>query len=95
MKEKKMKITEHATVRSQQRGIPPIVLDLLLKFGCHEYDHGGAEIVYFDRRSKKSVETYTGGLISKLSDHLDSYAILDGETVVTIGTRYKRIRRDQ
>lgn len=87
-----MKITEHAAIRSQQRGIPPIVLDLLLQFGCHEYDHVGAEIVYFDRRSKKSVESYTGGLISKLSDHLNSYAVLDGGTVITVGTRFKRIR---
>jgi hypothetical protein len=90
-----MKLTEHAAVRSQQRGIPRIVLDLLLQFGCHEYDHAGAEIIYFDRRSKKSVMSYTGGLISRLSDHLDSYAVLVGGTVVTVGTRYKRIRCHQ
>lgn len=49
-----MKTSNHATVRCQQRGIPPIVIDLLLEFGRREHDHAGAEILYFDRCSKKN-----------------------------------------
>ena len=48
--------TAHANVRSQQRGIPPIVVDLLFQFGHRQHDHAGAEIVYFDRRSRKRLE---------------------------------------
>lgn len=62
-----MKWTEHAAVQIQQRGIPPLVVDLLLQFGRREHDHRGAEIVYFDRNSRSRIEKYTGGLIGKLS----------------------------
>ena len=86
-----MKATVHANVRSQQRGIPPIVVDLLFRFGRREHDHAGAEVVYFDRRSRKHIESYAGGLISKLSEHLDSYAVLADGEIVTVGIRYKRI----
>lgn len=89
-----MKPTAHATVRCQQRGIPPLVVDLLLKFGHREHDHRGAEIVYFDRRSKKRIESYAGGLISKLSEHLDSYAVVADGEVITVGTRFKRINHN-
>lgn len=89
-----MKATAHATVRCQQRGIPPIVVDLLLQFGCHEHDHAGAEIVYFDRRSRKRIESYAGGLISKLSEHLDSYAVVADGKIITVGTRFKRINHN-
>jgi len=89
-----MKVTTHASTRCQQRGIPPIMLDLLLQFGCREHDHAGAEIVYFDRRSKRRIESYAGGLISKLSEHLDSYAVVSDGEIVTVGTRYKRINHN-
>ena len=71
-----MNATAHASIRSQQRGIPPLVVDLLLQFGCREHDHTGAEIVYFDRRSKK---------------RLESYAVLADGEIVTVGARFKRI----
>lgn len=86
-----MNATAHATIRSQQRGIPPMVVDLLFEFGCREHDHAGAEILYFDRRSKKRLETYAGCLINKLSEHLDSYAVVADGKLITVGTRYKRI----
>lgn len=89
-----MKATTHASVRSQQRGIPPLVVDLLLQFGCREYDHAGAEVVYFDRRSKKRIESYVGGLIGKLSEHLDSYAVVADGKIITVGTRLKRINHN-
>ncbi len=86
--------TAHANVRSQQRGIPPIVVDLLFQFGHRQHDHAGAEIVYFDRRSRKRLESYAGGLISKLSEHLDSYAVVADGKIVTVGTRFKRINHN-
>lgn len=86
-----MNVTAHASIRSQQRGIPPLVVDLLLQFGCREHDHSGTEIVYFDRRSKKRIEGYAGGLIGKLSEYLDSYAVLADGKIVTVGARFKRV----
>lgn len=89
-----MKATNHASVRCQQRGIPPLVIDLLFKFGCHEHDHSGAEIFYFDQRSRKRIERYVGGIIGKLSEHLDSYAVVASGEIVTVGARFKRINHN-
>lgn len=89
-----MTATAHAHIRSQQRGIPPLVVDLLLQFGRREHDHRGAEIVYFDRHSRKRIESYAGGLISKLSEHLDSYAVVANGEIITVGSRLKRINRN-
>ncbi len=86
-----MNANTHAAIRSQQRGIPPIVVDLLLEFGQREHDHHGAEILFFDRRSKKQIEAYTGGLFSKINEHLDSYAVVADGKIITVGTRFKRI----
>lgn len=86
-----MNATKHAAVRCQQRGVSRFVIDLLMRFGQREHDHKGAEIVFFDRRAKKAVETYTGGSIGKLSEQMDSYAVVSGGCVITVGTRYKKI----
>lgn len=86
-----MKATIHAAVRCQQRGVSPFVIDMLLRFGRREHDHQGAEIVFFDRRAKKEVESYTGGSIGKLSEQMDSYAVVSDGCVITVGTRYKKI----
>lgn len=88
-----MKFTDHAATRSQQRGIPPLMVDLLLKFGYREHDHTGAEVCFFDRRSKKRLESYVGSLAGKLSEHLDSYIVVAGDSVITVGHRYKKIKK--
>ena len=88
-----MKATNHAIARCQQRGISPLVVDLLLRFGRREHDHAGAEVVFFDRRAKKDVESYTGGSIGKLSEQMDSYAVVSEGCVITVGVRYKKISR--
>jgi hypothetical protein len=73
--------------------MPSIVVDMMLKFGRREHDHAGAEIVYFDGSARKKIEKYTGSLIGKFSEHLDRYiAVADG-MIITVGTRYKRIKR--
>lgn len=86
-----MKQTAHASTRCKQRGIPPLVVDLLLQFGRREHDHRGAEIVFFDHRSKRRIEGYAGGLISKLSEHLNTFAVISDGEIITVGNRFKRI----
>lgn len=86
-----MMTTHHADVRARQRGIPPLILDLLLEFGSREHDARGAEIVFFDRHAKKYIEKHTGGLFSKLNEHLDAYAVLSGGKIITVGPHLKRI----
>jgi hypothetical protein len=88
-----MKASNHATTRCQQRGVPLFVVDLLLRFGRREHDQKGADIVFFDRRAKKEVESYTGGSIGRLSEQMDSYAVVSDGCVITGGVRYKKINR--
>lgn len=88
-----MSFTKHAQVRSQQRGIPELVVDLLLRFGRREHDHAGAEIVFFDRTSRKRLEAYVGGLIGKFNEHMDCYAVMADGQVITVGVRQKKFHR--
>ncbi|MFA5914683.1 MAG: hypothetical protein WC830_14110 [Burkholderiales bacterium] len=88
-----MEHTQHSQIRAQQRGIPPLIIDLLIQFGVREPAGDGTEAIYFDKRAKKQLQAYSGGLMGKLSDALDVYAIVIGDKVVTIGPRYKRINR--
>lgn len=87
-----MKLTQHANVRAKQRGISPLVVDLLVRFGARQKSGDGTEICYFNRYARKALSAYVGGAIGKLSEDLDAYAIINGDQVVTVGPRYKRIQ---
>lgn len=89
-----MELKHHAKVRSQQRGIPPIVVDLLIRFGHREKAGDGLSKVFMDRPARKKVGAYAGPLASMLSEHLDAYLIvMPDNTVITIGHRQERIKR--
>jgi hypothetical protein len=84
--------SKHARIRAQQRGIPPLVVDLLLDFGATKHDHRGAEIHYFDRKSKKRLAANCGGqVVGHLGHLLDAYLVVSDAMIVTVGHRQKRI----
>lgn len=89
------RITDHARVRLQQRGIPTQVLNCLLAYGRKIYDHRGAEIVFFDHQARNKVRKTIGEEeFKKLASRLNTYAVLaDDGAVITIGYRNKRITR--
>ena len=39
------RLTRHAAIRSQQRGIPSAAIEALLDYGTEHHDHHGAVIV--------------------------------------------------
>lgn len=87
-------MTHHANIRSQQRGIPPMLVDLLIRFGATEHAPGGAEKIYFDKAARKQIKSYAGPLAALLEEHLDIYAVVAREgDVITIGHRTERIKR--
>ncbi len=86
-----MNMTQHAQVRSQQRGLPPLALELLERFGNREHAHDGSEILYFDKHARKQLASYAGGLFGRVSALLDAYAVMANGRVVTVGHRYRRI----
>lgn len=89
-----MNMTRHASTRSQQRGIPPMMIDLLIQFGKSESAGGGATKLFFDRHTRKQVAAYAGSLASRLDDHLDFYAVVGPDMqVITVGHRFERIKR--
>ena len=86
-------MTKHATVRQQQRGISPLMIDLLLDFGSSEPSGNGTALLFFDKPAKRRLESYAGPLAKAFQEHLDVYAIVDNQTVITTGHRCDRIRR--
>lgn len=89
-----MNTSKHAKVRAQQRGIPPILIDLLLQFGAAEPAGDGASKVFFDKRARQRVRRYAGALSAAIDEHLDVYAVIGADnTVITVAHRTERIRR--
>jgi hypothetical protein len=90
-----MNMTHHAAIRSQQRAIPPLVLQWLDQFGEEQYDGHGAIIRYFSRASRREMEREFGSNpIKKMSEFLDAYKVESHDgTVITTGYLTKRIKR--
>lgn len=87
-------MTKHAQICSQQRCIPPLVLDLLLQFGATESAGDGANKVFFDKPARRRVQAYAGALAPLLNEHLDFYAVVGkNDQVITVGHRLERILR--
>jgi hypothetical protein len=87
-------MTKHATIRGQQRVIPPIVIDLLHQFGSMERAGAGTFKLFFDKVGRRRVKSYAGPLSRPLEEHLDAYVVVDdGGGLITVGHRTQRIRR--
>lgn len=87
--------TRHAELRAQQRGIPPMIDQLLDDYGCEEYDGCGAVILYLNKQSIRDMERDLGRRpIARLSEWLNAYKVkgANGMTI-TIGYRTRRIWR--
>jgi hypothetical protein len=84
-------LTEHATKRLKQRGIPPLIRNWLLDYGEANYDGKGAVIRYFTKSSVREMERDFGREpIRRLSEFLRCYLVqsIDG-AIVTIGKRHQ------
>lgn len=87
--------TRHAEIRAQQRGIPPLMDELLDRYGHEQHDGHGAVILYLDKQSIRSMERDLGRRpVARLAEWLDAYKVRtsDGQTI-TIGHRTRRIWR--
>ena len=92
---RELQVSKHAKTRCQQRGLPPLVLNWLTQFGATQYDHRGAEIRYFDKRSRQELAQFAGKeVVNRLSSLLDAYVVISSDgVVITAGHRYKPITR--
>ncbi len=91
-----MTLTYHAATRSQQRCIPPLVMQWLDQFGEEQYDGHGAIIRYFSRASRRAMEREFGSNpVKKMSEFLNAYKVESHDgTVITTGHLTKRIKRN-
>ena len=87
--------THHASVRSQQRGIPPLIRDWLLAYGEEDYDGHGGILRYFSNRSIRMMQRSFGREpLRQLDKYLNSYLVesSDDGAVITIGHRLGSMR---
>lgn len=87
--------SQHAAVRAQQRGIPPLIVQWLIAYGEEQPDNKGARVVYFTKRSRKRIARENGDMVvRRLHDFLNAYAVIasDGQ-LITCGHRVKKINR--
>ena len=54
-----MKLSKHAKIRMQQRGITAPVIDWLLAYGEVDYQRG-AQLYYFNEKSRRALERDIG-----------------------------------
>jgi len=84
--------TFHATVRAQQRGIPPLIQNWLIDYGAEEFDGGGGVIRYFSNDCIRKMEREIGREpLKRMSEYLRCYLIQSSSdgAVITVGKRYE------
>jgi hypothetical protein len=91
-----MNMTKHAKKRQQQRGIPAIVVDLLLDYGTEVKALGqGTKKCYFDKQARRRLRVYAGHLAPLFEEYLDCYIVIsDDRSVITVAPLIKRVQRD-
>ena len=86
-------VSRHAAARMQQRGIPPSMIDRVLRHGREHFDHHGGVVVTVDKAARERLKR-SGELRKTELDRLaDVYVVVAEGIVVTVGHRYRRLRR--
>ena len=86
--------TAHARIRMKQRCIDAAALEALLDFGRTEHQRGSS-IVYLDKRARRRLRRELGDdVVKTIGKRLSTYAVISPDgAVVTVGHRFRRIRR--
>ena len=86
--------TRHARSRMQQRGIPPVLVDRVLRYGREVHDHHGATVYLIDRRAGGRIERSGEARGAEIDRLRGVYVVVatDG-TIRTVGHRTRRLRR--
>jgi hypothetical protein len=85
-------LTTHATIRAQQRGIPPLIQDWLLDYGEEQFDGQGGVVRYFSHQCIREMERDIGkATLKRMSEYLRCYLIQSSRdgAVITVGKRYE------
>ena len=87
-------LTMHASKRVQQRAIPPIVVEWLMRFGAQRWSRG-ASVYAFDKEGRRRLRGHIGQkLFASIEHWLDAYAVVGGEQqIITVGWRQQKRHR--
>ncbi|MBP8168591.1 MAG: hypothetical protein KAX99_02905 [Azonexus sp.] len=90
--------SDHATVRAQQRGVPPLIQDWLLDYGAEQFDGHGGVVRYFSNECIRQMERDIGKVpLTRMSEYLRCYLVQcsSNGSVITVGKRHgtQHIRR--
>jgi hypothetical protein len=84
--------TEHAIVRKQQRGIPPLIANWLIDYGDEAFDGHGGVVRFFSKNCIRKLERELGReSIKRMSEFLRCYLVQSSRdgVVITVGKRYQ------
>ncbi len=86
-------LSKHARQRMQQRAIPPLMVDLLYRFG-REQQQSGSTVLYFDKKSRERARKALEDMTQRFDKLSDAYLVEadDGATTITVGHRVRRLR---
>jgi hypothetical protein len=86
-------VTRHAAARMQQRGIPPAVIERVLRHARERHDHHGGVILTIDKTARGRLRRSGEARGSDLERLADVYVVMDDGVVITVGHRYRGLRR--
>ena len=77
----------------QQRAIPPLMVDLLLRYGRESMTWEGT-VVFLDDRARERARSALTDALDRFDKLSDTYLVEanDGTSVVTVGHRTERLR---
>jgi len=90
-----MQLTNHAEKRCQQRALPYLVIDLIMKLGEEFHSNRGCKIKLLNSRFSKSefLSELEGIGLKKKLKWCNLYLVISAdEWIITAGYRYKRIK---
>src|SRR3954471_24828815 len=88
-------LTGHAAARSQQRRVPPAVRNWLWDFGARSAAGEGCERLYLDKKGHRGLQRELGSsLYAKIRPELDHYLVVKDDTIITVGHRTERVKRN-
>lgn len=85
--------TNHAAIRSQQRGIPPLVSDWLIDYGNEEFNGHGGVVRYFSTTGIRQLEGEIGKRpVQQMSEFLRCYLVQasGNGSIITVGKRHAK-----
>lgn len=86
-------MTGHALKRQQQRGIPALSIDLVVRFGRSEPTGSGASRYFLDKAGRRRLQAYAGSMAGLIESQMNVFAIVGADgALITVGHQHKRVR---